>query len=490
MKFSSQAVRHQLSAIERPDGLCRSERLVVFARHPEPGKVKTRLAQGIGPHAAAAMHFALANQTLSMARRFGADHHIDLELRLAGNRIADFGPFDCGQIAVRNQQGTGLGERLSQAARTAFSEGVRKLAFIGTDCPDITPQILEQAYSALAHADVVIGPALDGGYYLLAIRKYLPGLFEGIDWGSSLVGEQTKAKAKQLGLAVAEIRGLSDVDFIEDLIVCRKQPERFQSILPQVQSNLLSIVIPTLNEQETLATTLQPLADCPGLEVIIADGGSTDRTLEIASQFKATVVPGSRGRGRQMNAGAALSRGEALLFLHADTILPTNFHNRVWQVLQTSAIAGAFRLGIDAPRSGLRLVEAGANFRSKYLQMPYGDQALFLRSQTFFDINGFRNWPLMEDYDLCRRLRQQGEIQIAPEAVATSSRRWDQCGTVRCVLTNQLLILAFRLGISPERLARLYCGSRSHPYEVDNEVNNEPVTEFDKEVEGVRKPLS
>ena len=151
-----------------------------------------------------------------------------------------------------------------------------------------------------------------------------------------------------------------------------------------------------------------------------------------------------------------MCRGELLLFLHADTRLPATFFEEIYATLDTGAIAGAFRFQIDQAGWGLRCVEWATNLRSRILEMPYGDQGLFLRSSDLFRLGGFQNWPLMEDYDLCRRVRRVGRIGLASAAATTSGRRWQKLGMLKTTLINQLCIAAFRLGLSPECIARYY----------------------------------
>lgn len=155
-----------------------------------------------------------------------------------------------------------------------------------------------------------------------------------------------------------------------------------------------------------------------------------------------------------MNAGAALASGEILLFLHADTQLPANFQSTIRSALTHDVVAGAFRLGINDPRRIFRWIEWGANLRSRLLSRPYGDQGLFVRAELFYQVGGFPNWPLMEDYELCRQLRRFGQLYLATESVSTSARRWNKVGIVRTTLINQFTVAAFRLGVSPQRLAR------------------------------------
>ncbi len=259
---------------------------------------------------------------------------------------------------------------------------------------------------------------------------------------------------------MAELPIHADVDCPEDLVICRRRDPLFQEVLPRTKPGLLSILIPTWNEAARLENTLAPLLSHPEVEVIVADGGSRDATARIANNLGVRVLKTRPGRGTQMNAAAAQAQGEALLFLHADTRLPADFPRHVWSILNQGAIAGAFRLRIDAPGSLLRVVEWGANLRSRYFQRPYGDQGLFLKAETFYQLGGFENWPLMEDYEFCRRLRQCGKIELAPVSVATSARRWERQGVIRTTLVNQLTVAGYLLGLSPETLARWYSAAR------------------------------
>ncbi len=125
---------------------------------------------------------------------------------------------------------------------------------------------------------------------------------------------------------------------------------------------------------------------------------------------------------------------------------------------EESLIAGAFKLSIDSPSRGIRLIESLANWRSRKLHMPYGDQAIFLRKELFHKIGGFPEIPIMEDYELIRRIRRMGKIAIIPEAVITSARRWEKLGILKTTFINQMIIVAYRLGVSPIKLHRWYYG--------------------------------
>jgi rSAM/selenodomain-associated transferase 2 len=195
------------------------------------------------------------------------------------------------------------------------------------------------------------------------------------------------------------------------------------------------------------------------VETIVVDGGSVDRTPELAAAAGVRLLRARPPRAVQMNAGAALARGATLLFLHGDTRLPRGFLQQVGGALnRPGTVAGAFRLRIDAPGAELRLIERAANRRSEWLQMPYGDQGVFLPAGRFWEIGAFRPMPLMEDFELVGRLRRLGRIALAPGEVRTSARRWLRVGVAKTWLVNQTVVAAYCLGASPARLARWYRG--------------------------------
>ncbi len=224
----------------------------------------------------------------------------------------------------------------------------------------------------------------------------------------------------------------------------------------------ISVIIPVLNDAEALDSALSRTQDCTGVEWIVVDGGSSDESAEVARSRDVQVLHSPPGRARQMNAGAEVAGGTFLVFLHADTRLPEGFDSHIRRILTESGVAaGAFQLQIDAPSARLRLIERAANWRSRCLQMPYGDQAIFLRAELFHEMGGFPDLPIMEDFQLIRRLKGRGRIVIAPAAVVTSARRWKKQGALRTTLINQLMILGFYLGLEPSRLARWYRSKKS-----------------------------
>lgn len=228
--------------------------------------------------------------------------------------------------------------------------------------------------------------------------------------------------------------------------------------------NRISVVAPILNEEKIVIPFLERLALLRGLEIVVVDGGSEDQTLSLLKEFSnrhsIQIESAPRGRGRQMNAGVKRTTGEILLFLHADSTLSQKGIDSIFEVMEDPVVVGgAFRLKIDSSSSFLKGVAWAANLRSHYLGLPYGDQGIFVRRETFQRLTGYAELPLMEDVDFIRRLRKLGHLVILEEAVLTSPRRWNQEGSVFATLRNLALLALYLLGIPPRRLAKWYSRS-------------------------------
>lgn len=224
----------------------------------------------------------------------------------------------------------------------------------------------------------------------------------------------------------------------------------------------LSVIIPTLNEAGRIADAVTRAFALAPIEVIVADGQSTDETAQVAEDAGARVILTSRGRATQQNAGADIARGEILLFQHADTWLAPVAVEQIREAIRPShVVAGAFRQTIDAQGPLYRALEWGNGLRAGILQTPYGDQGLFVRADVFRHIGGFPEVRLMEDLLIVRRLRRKGRIALLRGPIHVDARRWQRHGVARQTLRNWSLLAAERLGVSPNRLAGFYAPHRS-----------------------------
>ena len=220
----------------------------------------------------------------------------------------------------------------------------------------------------------------------------------------------------------------------------------------------LSVVVPTLNEAAGIEACLAALAPLRehGHEVIVADGGSTDGTARLAAPLADRVLEAPRGRAAQMNAGAGVAKGDALLFLHADTFLPPQADRLVLEALATHAW-GRFDVTLEGRHPLLGVVACAMNLRSRLTGIATGDQAIFVRRSSF---PGFPEIALMEDVAFSRSMKRLGRPACLRERVRSSARRWDAHGLARTVFLMWRLRLLYSLGAPPERLARLYADHR------------------------------
>jgi len=221
----------------------------------------------------------------------------------------------------------------------------------------------------------------------------------------------------------------------------------------------LSIIMPVLDEGEGIAPTLDALGDMRalGAEVIVVDGGSRDATIQRARLRTDRVLSAPRGRALQMNAGAAKATGDVLLFLHADTRLPRHADLVVLTGLERSGRAwGRFNVKIEGRSPLLLLVGWLMNLRSRLTGIATGDQAIFVRRDTFQAIGGFAEIPLMEDVALCKRLKGVSRPLCLSERVVTSGRRWEKNGVLNTIVLMWRLRLAYFFGANPNELARQY----------------------------------
>lgn len=435
------------------------DHLAVFARTPVAGACKTRLIPHLGPHGAAAVACQLGRHTLAEADAWRAAAATDgaVTLWLAGEP-ADL-PTTWKTTATLAAQPAGdLGQRLEAAIQTEFDRGAQRVVVIGTDCPGVDRHRLADAFRALDQTDVVLGPALDGGYTLIGLRHPHPELFRQMPWSTEHLLHATHSRLRQLNLTWTELATLGDIDTPDDL-------PRFARLAEPVADgglanpHLVSLLIPSRSDARLLAQTLAAVraAATGPVELIVLAAADEHGLNETAAEFDAAVYVDDRPRAVRLNAGAALAHGAALLFLHADARVPTGFDAAIRETLTDRSISlGAFSLAIDGTQPSLATIARGANWRSSVCKLPYGDQGLFCRASDFWRVGGFPPWPLLDDVALVRKLTRRGRLALLPDPIIVSARRWQRLGPVRTTLLNQAILAAWFLGVPPETLARWY----------------------------------
>ncbi len=435
----------------------RANHVCILARYPRRGEVKTRLAPALSEDETLACHERLVCQAVRSARALASAGEARVELRTdAASPRAARAWLGVRDIAYRQQGEGDLGRRIELAFAEAFRRGAERVVVMGSDCPRLTAAHLRRALEALASADVVLGPAADGGYYLIALRRESAErsqsvLFSGVEWGTGTVLARTQQLADGAGLSCALLEELSDVDRPDDLADAWVALDRGAV---GVDAGV-SVVIPALDDERLVGAAVASARAAGAAEVLVVDGGSRDATREVAACAGARVLASAGGRARQMNAGAAQATGEVLLFLHADTLLPDRACALATAALaRPEVVAGAFSFSVGAEARHAALISAVGRARHRLGGPAYGDQALFLTRDTFAELGGFPDLPVMEDLEFSRRLGRFGTFVTLPERAITSARAWEEHGLLFPTAVDATAIAAYRLGVDAQSIAR------------------------------------
>ncbi len=452
-----------------------SARLIVLGKPPRIGEGKSRLAADVGAAAAARLARAFLLDTWASVSSF-VSQTAELDLVFAPSATLDRYPKLMPPPTIVRQAEGDLGRRMATLAVGALNQHPRTL-LLGSDSPGLPHEHIRAALALLDEADVVLGDNPDGGFWCLGLRSGSPALsgntwLDDLDWDDPQTASQVETRCRRLGLTVTRAPLWVDIDVATDLGALDELLAGDTSLVEHTAAARalgadhapLSIVVPTLDEGTRLDACLDALAALPHrdehpLEIVIADGGSSDRSPERAvgrGHIVVTATPA--GRGRQLAAGAALSTGATLLFLHVDTRLPSDAFAQIERALHEGAEAGAFVTHTVADpgvpnRAGpmLRL----ADIRSRVTRHPYGDQALFVTREAYAAVGGFRDMPIMEDYDLTVRLAKRRPLARINSPVQVSGRSI-QRNPLRAALLLRVIPPLYRLGVSPTALARLY----------------------------------
>lgn len=448
--------------------------LAVYVKNPDRGGVKSRIAAGLSTHYAQAFYqhaLACLQEDLQVLARMGFTVFIcpadPIDANWAQQQWQT--PFVLPQIQKDN-----LGQRLQQTVSHLRKAGFNQICIIGSDAPTLPITHILSCQQQLESHDVVLGPASDGGIYLLGTKVELPDLTT-IPWSSHLVFNDLKALLEQQALRVAVGPSWYDVDTIADFkqlkndleatTNARKKLHHWLQQLPRV-----SIVIPVINEGKHIKSRIEQLQKLhPSPEIIIVDGGSKDNTwhaCDIAGTKRLQIKKANRAQ--QMNHGAALATGNILLFLHADCHLSQTAFTAMIDLLADPKIdGGCFRYHLADTEKNWRYrwINFGVWLRGKFFKLPYGDQGYFVRKNIFNTIGPFKIIPLLEDVEWFTRLKKSNNIVILKEKLITSARRIQQRGWIRSSLINNLIVLLYACGVQPKYLARLYYGKNKETRE-------------------------
>ncbi len=413
------------------------ERLIIFTRYPRPGQAKTRLIPAIGPLAATEIHRRLVVKAVREARDLAGQISSEVQINYCGADERSMRRWLGSGVTYTAQSKGDLGERMVGAFDRAFASGCRRVVLCGTDVPAPTVSHQRQAFTALESYDIVLGPTSDGGYWLVGSRRPAK-IFDGVAWSTEHVLRQTLDAVRRRGLTVCLLPPLDDLD----------RPEDLSGVEPAFswEHPFISVVIPATNEAFNIEATIRS-AGRPHVEIIVVDGGSTDRTMAVASALGAKVIASLHGRAKQMNVGARIARGEILLFLHADTVLPANYDRFIFSAMLDQHAVGGGHYRCDMQDGSITPGNQWARLRINALCEPWGAQAIFVRRSTFEAIGGFpdalcldpskgaciraarcQKTPNAGDWFFMQKLKHRGNIVINDCPVFTPSRRLGRIG--------------------------------------------------------------
>lgn len=350
-----------------------------------------------------------------------------------------------------------LGDRIQATINTLLEEHDQVL-LIGSDAPSLPITHIKSA----PDFDTTLGPADDGGFYLIGSRQPLPDLKK-IRWSTQFSFEDTREVLLKAGLSNGVGHYWYDIDTVEDLWRLERDltpttpaRQRMLDFLSSLQR--VTVIIPTLNEEENILPLTSSLSELkPHPEILFVDGGSQDHTLERISEAGLIPLYAPRNRGAQLNAGIEEAHGQVLLFLHADTQIDQAGYTAMLAALEEpTCLGGAYGYALADGDWRCRVIEGGVRLRNRLFKLPYGDQAYFIKRGALDEVGPFQEMRLMEDVEWFTRLKKTGRYTLLDEPAVTSPRRIFAKGWIRSGATNITLVTLYKLGADPDDLATFY----------------------------------
>lgn len=435
--------------------------VIVFTRVPAAGRTKTRMMPYLSPRECKELHCCFLRDIAVQCRKTGADIFVCYtpegepgELKRVFGERAEYIP----------QEGEGLGERMEHGICRVLSKGYEACVLIGADIPEIRSGDLCRAFAKLKDCDVVFGPTEDGGYYLVGMKRLYREVFDGQSYGHGSVLENTERALAAAGLSTGRVGMLWDLDTRKDLEGFRERMRDLRWLQKTetgkyLQKKLrISVIVPIYNEEKTIGSLIGQLEALRGkCEILLVDGGSTDRTLErIPPEFQ--VLHSRKGRAAQMNLGAMESHGDVLFFLHCDSELPERALAQIRYVMKDYR-AGCFGIAFHSRNFFMWTCRVISNHRVKDRKVMFGDQGIFLTRELFFQAGMFPELPIMEDYQFSLTLKEMGvKLGMAKRRIYTSDRRFPKRTTEKLWVMWRMnrLRKMYRDGVPIDTIAELY----------------------------------
>ena len=447
--------------------------IIFFTRAPISGKTKTRMQPYLSPDECAALHKAMIKDIYEECSKIQADIFVYYTpLEGLGRLYKLIGK----ESTYRLQKGADLGEKMYDAIAEVLDFGYESCILIGSDIAELRKEHLNTAFDKLEYADVVFGKTVDGGYYLVGMKRAVKEVFEVEKYGNSDVFANTLKRLSNLGLKVAYTKTLYDIDTKDDLALhrqrLRKYVPRHSKYYKEFQKRSLgkfvlgklkiSIIIPVYNEEKTIVNLQRQLDSLYGkCEIIFVDGGSTDATISLIDP-KYKLSKSEKGRAAQMNKGALESSGDVLLFLHSDSILPKKALAQIKKVMKDYE-AGCFGINFNTRSILMKICALMSNYRAAIGHIMFGDQGIFIDRATFFKLGMFPKLPIMEDYQLSLSLKSKTiKTAMTKSHITTSDRRFtgNSIDKLKLMLKMHRLRSMYRKGVDIEKIASLYKDKR------------------------------
>lgn len=461
--------------------------IILFTRIPHAGTTKTRLMPFLKPEECVNLHFAFMADEIAkiceVADKLEVFYYEDESV--TDDDRDEFRSFLIEEVSIpfltSAQRGSTIFERMKNAFGDSFCQQPNsKKLLVGCDLPSLAAEDLKVAFESLEESDIVLCPSEDGGYCLVGMKQFCPTVFDVSGDGGETVLSDTLKKCRESGLRVSFGRVLLDVDLPKDLyrlykvknyMVSDSLARAFLDNFDESRFELfgcsglkVSVIVPVFNEEKTIGSFLKNLEDITKkAEVIFVDGGSSDSTVSMLKSSltrNSRLIESSKGRAHQMNEGAKVASGEALMFLHADCIPPKNVVQEVRRVL-AYANWGCFGVKFDDSDPLMKICQIISNNRIRDRKVVFGDQGIFIKKDLFDEIGGFPEIPIMEDYQLSLTLKERGEkIGVAKGLITTSSRRYHEGGKLAVMWKMNRLRKAYRDGVPIEEISAAYADIR------------------------------